>query len=548
MSEKRLGSAPAAGERPAAIEGREPQPAGAPDRGWQAHHGEELFAALVEHAPFGVYLVDAAFRLRAVNSGAQKVFRGIDPLIGRDFAEVMRILWQEPFASEAIGRFRHTLHTGELFLSPPITQERANIDDIESYDWQIHRVALPDGSFGVVCYFYDLSEQKRLEERVRRSARRDAFLVRFTDMLRPLVDSIDIEQTASRLLGEYLEADRVGFAEPDATSTVMTVDRDWTGPGTSSIVGTYRLDDFDAFFTAPLLEGRPSAIDDASTDPRVSAATYGNGWRRVGVRAAIAYPLIKLGRLVGAVFVHQRAPRRWTESDITLVVEVAERTWLAIERARAEASTIESERRLAILNRQLSDASQRKDEFLAMLGHELRNPLGVITTAVQLIRTLRLADPVLEKALSAAQRQSAHMTRLVEELLDVARITEGKVTLRQETVAIAHVIEAAVESARPIVDASRHTLYCSLPHEALRITGDPVRLVQVVGNLINNAAKYTPPGGEIHVAVERTGEVATIRVRDTGQGMPPDLLAPRSTCSCRAVAPPTAHRAAWASA
>ncbi|MDQ2693519.1 MAG: PAS domain S-box protein, partial [Chloroflexota bacterium] len=130
---------------------------------------EELFSTLVEAAPFGVYFIDSEFRLRAVNKGSEAVFTGIDPLIGRDFAEILRIVWQEPFATEAIERFRHTLRTGESYISPPIIEARANIDEIQSYDWQIHRITMPDGSFGVVCYFYDLSEQKKLEAAVRAS-------------------------------------------------------------------------------------------------------------------------------------------------------------------------------------------------------------------------------------------------------------------------------------------------------------------------------------------------------------------------------------------
>jgi PAS domain S-box-containing protein len=135
-------------------------------------HSEETFSALVENAPFGVYLIDAEFRLRLTNEGSRKVFSGIEPLIGRDFAEVLRILWHEPFADEAIKRFRHTLRTGESFISPPIVEPRANIEEIEAYDWQLHRVTLPNGSYGVVCYFYDLSEQKRMEAAVRESEER----------------------------------------------------------------------------------------------------------------------------------------------------------------------------------------------------------------------------------------------------------------------------------------------------------------------------------------------------------------------------------------
>jgi CheY-like chemotaxis protein len=195
-----------------------------------------------------------------------------------------------------------------------------------------------------------------------------------------------------------------------------------------------------------------------------------------------------------------------------------------IERRAAEDALRESERTLTALNQHLSEAGRRKDEFLAMLGHELRNPLGVITSAVQLMRTRDLRDPVLERALAAAQRQSAHMARLVDELLDVARITEGKVTLTQERLRVADVIDAAMETMRPVVQAAGHRLYRTMPREPLIVVGDPVRLAQVIGNLLNNAAKYTPAGGEIHVAHERRNGEVEIRVRDTGQGIAPGLL------------------------
>ncbi|HMD80264.1 MAG TPA: PAS domain S-box protein, partial [Anaerolineales bacterium] len=130
---------------------------------------EQMFSTLVDAAPFGVYFIDSEFRLRAINKGSEAVFSGIHPLIGRDFAEIVGIIWPEPFASEAIERFRHTLRTGESFISPTIVEQRSNIEEIEAYDWQIHRITLSDGTYGVVCYFYDLSEQKRLEATVRAS-------------------------------------------------------------------------------------------------------------------------------------------------------------------------------------------------------------------------------------------------------------------------------------------------------------------------------------------------------------------------------------------
>ncbi len=124
---------------------------------------QQMFSMLVEAAPFGVYFIDADFRLISVNKGAQAFFAGIDPLIGRDFTEVLRLVWPEPMASEAIDRFRHTLASGEPFLAPTVTEVPFQRDSAESYDWQIHRITLPDGSNGVVCYFYDLTVQKSAE-------------------------------------------------------------------------------------------------------------------------------------------------------------------------------------------------------------------------------------------------------------------------------------------------------------------------------------------------------------------------------------------------
>ena len=208
-----------------------------------------------------------------------------------------------------------------------------------------------------------------------------------------------------------------------------------------------------------------------------------------------------------------------------LLARVDAHLQMARLRAEGEQALRESERNLTAANLQLATTGRRKDEFLAMLGHELRNPLGVITSAVHLIRTRGLPDPVFEKALGAAQRQSAHMTRLVEELLDVARITEGKVTLKQEIVRLGPGDRRCGRGRSAGRRGSGHRLYSSLPTEPLRLTGDSVRLVQVVVNLLNNAVKYTPPGGEIHLALERVGHDAVIRVRDTGQGMPQELLA-----------------------
>jgi signal transduction histidine kinase/CheY-like chemotaxis protein len=170
---------------------------------------------------------------------------------------------------------------------------------------------------------------------------------------------------------------------------------------------------------------------------------------------------------------------------------------------------------------QLVDADRRKDEFLAMLAHELRNPLAPLKMSLEL---LELGVGQRERFLQMADRQVRHLVRLVDDLLDVSRITRGKITLRREPVLLSAVVERAVEQSRPLVDARGQTLTVSLPREEVRLDADLVRLVQVLGNLLSNAAKYTPPSGSIWVTAEVLGEEVVLRVRDTGVGLTPELL------------------------
>src|SRR2546425_4619696 len=169
----------------------------------------------------------------------------------------------------------------------------------------------------------------------------------------------------------------------------------------------------------------------------------------------------------------------------------------------------------------LTDADRRKDEFLAMLAHELRNPLAPLFTSLELLGS---AVAGRERFLDMAKRQVKHLVRLVDDLLDVSRITRGKIALRKEPVLLADLAARAVELARPLVDARGHALTVSLPSEPVRLEADAVRLVQVLANLLGNAAKYTPPRGSIWLTAERVGDEVMVRVRDTGVGLSPALL------------------------
>jgi signal transduction histidine kinase/ActR/RegA family two-component response regulator len=163
------------------------------------------------------------------------------------------------------------------------------------------------------------------------------------------------------------------------------------------------------------------------------------------------------------------------------------------------------------------------DEFLAMLGHELRNPLAPIRNALELMR-LRPGAEAQAKAREMIERQVTNLTRLVDDLLDVSRITRGSINVRREEVELSAVVANAVESVQPFIQARLHRVQISLPGEPMPVSGDETRLAQVIANLLNNAAKYTPEGGHIQLQLERSGSDAVLRVRDNGIGIAADLL------------------------
>jgi PAS domain S-box-containing protein len=172
----------------------------------------------------------------------------------------------------------------------------------------------------------------------------------------------------------------------------------------------------------------------------------------------------------------------------------------------------------------LKEADRRKDEFLAILAHELRNPLAPIRNAVHVLRMKDLPEPKLYSARDVIDRQVQQMVRLIDELLDISRITRGKMQLRKERIDLASAIHSAVEAARPVIDMQGHELNVALPSDMIHLDGDPIRLAQIFSNLLNNAAKYTEKGGHIWLTVERQGGEAVVSVRDTGIGIAADHL------------------------
>jgi signal transduction histidine kinase/ActR/RegA family two-component response regulator len=225
--------------------------------------------------------------------------------------------------------------------------------------------------------------------------------------------------------------------------------------------------------------------------------------------------------VLGALtFVTAESGRTYDADDVRTAADLAHRTVIAIENASLVAT--------------LKEADRRKDEFLAMLAHELRNPLAPIRNAVQIFRAHGLPVPELQWATEVIDRQVHQMTRLVDDLLDVSRITRGKIDLRKELVNLGTIVNGAVEASRPFIEKWGHELTVTIPPQPIRLEADPTRLAQVLMNLLNNAAKYTDQGGRIWLTAEleppRSSRspgggrgAVLIRVRDNGIGIPAEM-------------------------
>lgn len=366
-----------------------------------------------------------------------------------------------------------------------------------------------DGKLMAIAHLAeDVTEPTRVAEALRRSSERQAFQLAVSDRLRDLDSPTQIVRTASAMLGERLAIARVTYVEVDDASGTF-FQRHWAGRGHAELPSSSRrrLEEFGPVIVDTLRAGTPLVIEDVQTDPRT--LVHARAYTSIGVRSNLAIPLLKSGRLHLVLSLQHDARRAWSETEIELATDVAERTWAAAENARAQEA--------------LREASRRKDEFLAMLAHELRNPLAPIRVAADLLGRRQLDEAALQKTSAIIARQVRHMTGLVDDLLDVSRVTRGQVTLDRGPLDMKAVVANAVEQARPLVEAKRHHLAIELPPVPARVDGDAKRLVQVVSNLLNNAAKYTSAGGQIRVSLEVDADQVRVHVKDNGIGIAPEL-------------------------
>ena len=237
----------------------------------------------------------------------------------------------------------------------------------------------------------------------------------------------------------------------------------------------------------------------------------------------LAVPLVGLDRVLGVLYV-RGTDVAYTDDHLRLLSIVAAQiaAYLTACRLREQEAQIVTEHEAA---RAAADAESRaKDEFLAMLGRELGKPLTPIRFAMSTIRSQAERDPAVQRASDIVERQVKRLARLLDELLDVSRLSRDKVDLRKESVTLQMIVTEALETTRGFADARRHRVSVSMPEAPLSLEADSARLTQVVANLLTNAAKYTPPGGEISVTGYRVDSEIVLRVRDTGVGISPEML------------------------
>ena len=370
---------------------------------------------------------------------------------------------------------------------------------------------------GVIVVVQDIDEQRRAEKRL-------DVLVRVSELIRTLQDPYELSYEVAKTVGMELDLRRCLFNETDVERDLEIVHRDYCDRA-ESVAGEHRISDYSSITSAEMQRGNTIVNCDSKTDPR-TAADYERTYKPTGERAYVAFPLMRDDRWVGSLWASDDKPREWTREEVSLLQTIGERTWTAIQKLRAEAER----ERLLQSEQEARDvaekANQLKDEFLATLSHELRNPLNVILGYSEVLLRMPEVDasPHLRKIGEALKRNAQSQSQLINDLLDLSRLQRGKISLNQETVSLPAIIDNAVETVRADASAKGIDIRLHVDDQFLLVDGDRLRLQQIAWNVLNNAVKFTPPGGKIEISLGREAASAILVVADTGQGIDASFL------------------------
>ena len=383
---------------------------------------------------------------------------------------------------------------------------------------------------GVLIWLTALSLNRTDRERhaaglaLRASEARLTVLVRVSELSRTIEDPYELSYAVAETVGSHLNVRRCLFNETDVERDLEIIHRDYTD-GAESVAGEHRISDYSSTTTHEMQLGNTVVNCDSKTDPR-TAADYDRIYEPNDERAYVAVPLMREGRWVASLWCSVDQPRQWTTEEVALLQTVAERTWTAIEKLRAETERERLLTRVEEARDAAEKANRLKDEFLATLSHELRNPLNVILGYSELLLRMREVEesPRLVQMGEALRRNAQSQSQLINDLLDLSRLQRGKISLNQETVTLPAIIDNAVETVRADAAAKGIDIRLHVGDQLLLVEGDRLRLQQIVWNLLNNAVKFTPAGGSIEIALSNENEYAVFVVTDTGQGIEASFL------------------------
>jgi PAS domain S-box-containing protein len=428
--------------------------------------------------------------------------RGMGAVHAEDLP-LIEAAWGRTIATGAEFATRHRVHHPTAGLRWVQTMGRLLLDD----------AGQPQRVTGVAI---DVTERERNERELAELRERLSEELRAMRRLHQIsVRPISADEQPEEILGEILAAaleltgrDRGAIQLVDGELLRVVASRNFSAPFAEAV----RLVARDRNMPSALAwrEGRRVAVSDLETDPVFGGTAAARLLLGEGIRAVQSTPLVsRAGQVVGLLTTHAASVHHWSDREMRLLDLLSREAADILERAQADA--------------QLRDADRRKDEFLAILAHELRNPLAPIRYAVSVAREPGSNEAHRRRAESVIERQVAHMGRLLDDLLDVSRIARGKVTLKREHVRLRAIAAAALEAARPLCEAKQHHFHVRWAEGDTIVDADPVRLTQILTNLLNNAAKYTEPGGRIELAFVVEGRDLALSVTDNGIGISPEV-------------------------
>jgi signal transduction histidine kinase/DNA-binding response OmpR family regulator len=365
-----------------------------------------------------------------------------------------------------------------------------------------------------------LAEERAARALAERAERRAAFLAQATTAL---AQSLELEATMRHLVGLVVPALGdvailyLSARDGESSKTMIAA----TDGEPASTVAVTPVDGIEDPWLAEIVESLDAAARGIAVNCPAGATTEGMQTlvhdgpiqltRDRSAQSLVVVPLAASGKSLGVLaFGYTTRARTFDSETLSTAIDLSARASIALDNA--------------VLFRRIQEEDRRKNEFLAMLAHELRNPLAPIGNALHILDADASGTPRSVWARNVIRRQFDLLVRLVDDLVDVSRITRGKIALRIEPVDVARVVETAIETCRPQIDSMRHAVDVKLPPAPLYLRGDFARIAQVIGNLLSNAAKYTEPGGRISISADREGDAVVLRVRDTGMGIPKDAL------------------------